>query len=235
MRDSVPSDAHTPEERAEMLQKMRALSGLFYSQAARIGVHAFIEFCGLMNECIQVCSRAHAQGIDFTTANTHTGSALPVEDHNAKYLAEKLNCIYGPELLGNEGIRNVFISRLFEGKFELVPVDPADGWRKMKEEERSSPNASCSLLECGEPPAYFRMEGAHLIGYRCVGHMDLDVLLHLANEEIKRLTPAEQEKHWKAQAVSWVCGNMRLAGRDMSKEELAALVDKMWDSRKSAE
>lgn len=115
-------DNLTPEERQQAIDWMKKVSSTFYSLATQGRAHAFIEFCGLMNEFIQMCERAHAAGQDFTQANTHTGQALPMQTYNAAYLAEKLNCIYGPALLNDPDIREAFIAGLFEGEYKLVPV-----------------------------------------------------------------------------------------------------------------
>ena len=89
---------YTKEEREAMLDMMRATSENFYFQAFRIGCHPFIEFCGLMNEYIKICARAHENGIDFPHASAHSGIAVPMETYEAAYLGEKLGCIYGPSL-----------------------------------------------------------------------------------------------------------------------------------------
>lgn len=85
---------HSEAELREMIVKMRATSGTFYGGAVRTGNHAFIEFTGLMNEYIQLCERALAQGIDFTLLNTHSGLSLPMPEHCKRYLSEKLECIF---------------------------------------------------------------------------------------------------------------------------------------------
>jgi hypothetical protein len=126
---------HTLAERQEMIEKMRVVSERFYGPATMTGVHAFIEFCGLMNEFITVCQSAQERGIDFTMANTHSGQALPFETHHAAYLAEKLNCIYGPALLNNKSVRDTFIAIMFEGEFKLAPVDE-------RPQDRMSPAAA---------------------------------------------------------------------------------------------
>lgn len=89
---------YSKEERTECLRKMQAASDAFYRAAASTGNHAFVEFTGIMNEYIKLCQEAHAQGIDFMSANTHTGSPLPIMGHHVNYLEEKLDCIYGPSL-----------------------------------------------------------------------------------------------------------------------------------------
>lgn len=126
-RELIRTDVqeHTSAELEEMIAKMNAVSSAFYGPAAMTGVHAFIEFCGLMKEFIVVCIAAREAGIDFTLANTHTGVPLPFAPHHASYLAEKLNCIYGPSLLANEHVRRTFIDVLFHGKYVLQPAPPA--------------------------------------------------------------------------------------------------------------
>lgn len=90
-----PTFEYTADERAAMLRGMRAVSDNFYAGAVRVGVHAFIEFCGLMNEFIKLCTEAHEKGIDFTMANVHADQHLPFQPHHIAYLNEKLECIYG--------------------------------------------------------------------------------------------------------------------------------------------
>ncbi len=105
MKHQFPNDepAFDAAKRRQMLEEMQATSDRFYRSAARIGCHAYIEFCGLMNKYIDVCRRAEAQGVDWLMANTHTGAPLPFENHDLVYLAEKLSCIYGPALQGDKG------------------------------------------------------------------------------------------------------------------------------------
>jgi hypothetical protein len=118
----TPGIDYSPEERALAIQRMEALTSLYYGKACAAGVHAFIEFAGLMREFIKVCVEAHKAGHSFPIANTHSGYALPFQPHHLAYIAEKLNCIYGPSLLANEKGRRAFIDGLFDGAYKLVPV-----------------------------------------------------------------------------------------------------------------
>lgn len=89
------------ERKAElevMLQKMQETSSLFYRRAVMTGCHPFIEFTGLMNEYIKVCRDNLERGVDFADANTHSGVPLSIQIHQARYLGEKLECIFGPTL-----------------------------------------------------------------------------------------------------------------------------------------
>lgn len=91
----------TPKRKAELedvVRRMEQASNNFYTWAIRCGNHTFIEFCGLMNEYISVCRVLLAQDIDFTHLNKHNGQHLPAEPYFVTYLAEKLDCIFGPDL-----------------------------------------------------------------------------------------------------------------------------------------
>lgn len=90
---------YTKEELEAMLTEMKCATSTFYAQARKIGCHPFIEFTGLMNEYIQMCANALAQGQDFTETSIHgSGQALPMRSFERAYLNEKLQCIYGHSL-----------------------------------------------------------------------------------------------------------------------------------------
>lgn len=97
---------------AECIAKMEHASNVFYGLAVRSGNHAFIEFCGLQNEFISICRDAAKAGIDFTLASTHTGVALPIASYQFNYLAEKLNCIYGPSLTSDPKMFEEFVTKI---------------------------------------------------------------------------------------------------------------------------
>ena len=82
------------EERAKALEQMQAVSSSFYAHAVQIGVHPFIEFCGLMNEYINACRNAHNNGLDFSECSKHSGQSLPLESFQIAYINEKLECIF---------------------------------------------------------------------------------------------------------------------------------------------
>lgn len=89
----------TKEELNDSLRGMRYASGVFYSLSVQCNNHAFIEFTGLMNEYIKVCAEAAEAGRDFTQASVHTGNRLEMRDFQKAYIREKLDCIFGEDLL----------------------------------------------------------------------------------------------------------------------------------------
>lgn len=92
-------DNYTRDERKALLEGMQRISDAYYSMSASLGVHPFIEFAGLMNEFIKLCYAAEAAGDEtWPFASTHSGRSLPMKSFHVLYLAEKLDCIYGPSL-----------------------------------------------------------------------------------------------------------------------------------------
>ena len=92
-------EAMSAERRKELentLGKLQALSDTFYAQSIVLGVHAFIEFTGLMNEMIKIYRRSLEEGIDYTLANQHNDTPLVAFPHNVRYLSDKLTCIMEP-------------------------------------------------------------------------------------------------------------------------------------------
>jgi hypothetical protein len=100
--------SYTSEEREQMLARMTQAKDAFYAAAVRIGHHQFIEFAGFMGEYIKCCQAMHEKGLDFGT------EPLRIEDYNAAYIGEKLDCIYG-HALADQKNRASFLSHLDGG------------------------------------------------------------------------------------------------------------------------
>jgi hypothetical protein len=114
MTTQNPDHTYSQDELREMLSGMQKLSNTFYARAIHIGNHAFIEFCGLMNEYIKMCSMAFDKGQDFTQSNIHSGKPLVVmQDYHAKYLGEKFGCIFASSFGGDPTLIEVFIEEAF--------------------------------------------------------------------------------------------------------------------------
>jgi len=109
--ETVPTErellrtGYSPEERGRVLARMREIKDSFYAAAQRAGHHQFLEFAGLMAEYIKACERMHGRGIDFATTE------LNLEAHEAAYIAEKLDCIFG-EALTEPAAREAFLGVL---------------------------------------------------------------------------------------------------------------------------
>jgi hypothetical protein len=94
-----------PEERERMLARMTEIKDSFYAAAQRAGHHQFLEFAGLMSEYIKACERMHRAGVDFGTVD------VDLKEHEAEYIAEKLDCIFGQALVDKK-TRAAFLGAL---------------------------------------------------------------------------------------------------------------------------
>lgn len=118
--------SYTKEELSEMIAGMKLASSVFYAQATSIGNHAFIEFCGFMNEYIKMCESTLASGKDFTTANVHSGSPLvQMKDYEAAYVGEKFGCIFASSFAGKPELIEAFCAEAFATKVKVEAHDPA--------------------------------------------------------------------------------------------------------------
>lgn len=95
----------TPEELQALVARMREVAARTYALFFRSGmggeVHAFIEINGLISKYVDMCQAMADEGIDFTASNIHTGRSVPMQVHDAIYLADKIACMFGPMLHGN--------------------------------------------------------------------------------------------------------------------------------------
>ncbi len=106
------------------------------------------------------------------------------------------------------------------------PPPPCRRWRKMTSDDRMFRDWPCD--ECAKKAFFLHEEGEgnHLrtLSHKCLDHVDFETLTSVAIEAFRRLSPEDQAKHRRDQAVSWVFGNLRLDGIDISKEQVEKLL-----------
>lgn len=106
---------YSSEELNDIVADMKEANNTIYKYLFTKGFgskcHAFLEFCGLMSKFTDLCRVAAEQGIEFPNANTHSGVAMPVDEHHIRYLAEKFDCIYGPFFKGNPELAWIFAEK----------------------------------------------------------------------------------------------------------------------------
>lgn len=136
MHKNNPEVVYNKRERTQMLAQMQQASDQFYANAVATRCHAIVEFTGLMNEFIVACREASEAGLDFTQANRHSGQALPMKEHNAAYLGEKIGCIYGPSF-EDPKVFEAFVSALglpFKVKIETEPTQKVARFEELLED-----------------------------------------------------------------------------------------------------
>lgn len=138
---------------------------LFFHRGFGTKIHAFLEFNGLLGKYVDMCERAHAQGVDFTDCNKHSGNVLPMEEHDAVYLGEKFDCIFGPSLRANPAVLRAFLEAIVpaperpasifdalvmtaEGGFASVDAEPAPAPSEGEKTSDVVPFVECGV--CGE-------------------------------------------------------------------------------------
>lgn len=56
--------------------------------------HAFLEWCGVMHEHLNICEDMIRRGVPAFEMNRHTGSTPDIPGYRLNYMAEKLECIF---------------------------------------------------------------------------------------------------------------------------------------------
>lgn len=98
------------EELAEKIEGMRAISGRFYAEAARLQVHQFIEITGFLNEYIAICTEAVKAGVDYEETSIHSGGGLPMKEHHAAYIGEKFGCMFSATFSDSPRLLDAFLA-----------------------------------------------------------------------------------------------------------------------------
>ena len=56
--------------------------------------HAFLEWCGVMGEHLNICEDMIRQGVRAFDMNRHTGGTPPIPPYRLTYMGEKLECVF---------------------------------------------------------------------------------------------------------------------------------------------
>lgn len=121
-------DDATKTELTIMLGKMENASSAFYSTAVRIGMHQFIELNGLIRQMIIICQDMLREGIDFRDNQQRP------KDHQAYYIGEKINCMWGTALGDNKQLFLAFMKGVLEIKSNTMDAEVRAALDAMKEE-----------------------------------------------------------------------------------------------------
>ena len=193
---------YTKEERDSQIRKMRVAAANFYREATHTGVHAFVEFCGMMNKFVDICRRTSEAGRDFNEANIHNGEALAAENHDLAYLAEKFECIFGTTLQSPEN-RAAFLEAMEWSRMnktgEMPPVRPKSRYEYETELDllRKEKNRVASIL--GRMVLVFESHVPAEKGYEVVTSLAWSAVspeaCPLKEEDEKFLTELEEKMH----------------------------------------
>ena len=72
--------------------------------------HAFLEWCGVMREHVNMLRDAHEDGHDITHLNQHGSANVRPRKYRILYLGEKLRCILAPFIDNDPEMRELLFS-----------------------------------------------------------------------------------------------------------------------------
>lgn len=96
----VNSGQHA-ETAEQALNRAREAAQVYYACGVQTGVHAMIEWCGVMVEHVRMLEIAAQAGMDPREVDKHHGTAVEVLDFMVAYLCEKLGCQFTPFINAN--------------------------------------------------------------------------------------------------------------------------------------
>jgi hypothetical protein len=86
-----------PEDPKETLKRSKDVASMYYSLATQTGIHAMIEWCGVMKEHISMLEAAYTEhGIEPNQIDQHSGVKVPAPEYQVAYMCEKLGCQLKP-------------------------------------------------------------------------------------------------------------------------------------------
>lgn len=109
MRGEPDMDVPTVMKRAD--DAVRCL----YALLVQTGVHAMIEWHGVMVEHFKMLEYAVSKGIDPRAVDQHSGRVVEVPDFMAMYMCEKLGCQLKPFIRGSAAVWRKAIEEWFAG------------------------------------------------------------------------------------------------------------------------
>ena len=86
------------EDDLQLIEDLQNEVQAFYARLFLLGTggrfHAFVEWCGVMSEHLNITRDLLQQGVPAFNINRHTGNTPEVASFRLSYLAEKIECIF---------------------------------------------------------------------------------------------------------------------------------------------
>jgi hypothetical protein len=103
-----------PRDGAGMLSRARDLASSYYPLGVQTGVHAMIEWCGVMGEHVKMMEDAFAQGIEPNNIDQHSGVTVKAKPYRVAYICEKIGCQLKPFIKADADLWKREINKWFE-------------------------------------------------------------------------------------------------------------------------
>lgn len=106
---NAPHDAKGALERADQLSRS------YYALGAQTGVHAMIEWCGVMGEHVKMLRYAYEEkGISPDQVDQHSDTKVDVPEFMVEYLCEKIGCQLKPFIRANKAAWRQAVDKWFD-------------------------------------------------------------------------------------------------------------------------
>lgn len=107
-------NAGSAADESERLDRAHDAAQAFYALGAQTGIHAMIEWCGVMTEYANMLRDVYRnQGVSPDAVNQHSGLPVHVPEFMAAYLCEKLGCQLKPFIHANPQLWRGLIDKWF--------------------------------------------------------------------------------------------------------------------------
>jgi len=104
-----------PKNPEEALRRAKDLASSFYPLGVQTGVHAMIEWCGVMGEHAKMLEYAWKElGVEPEQVDQHSGTRVEVPPYMVEYFCEKLGCQLKPFIRGNKDLWKKEINKWFK-------------------------------------------------------------------------------------------------------------------------
>jgi len=102
------------DDAATMLCRAKDLASSYYALGTQTGIHAMIEWCGVMGEHVRMLEDAFSAGIEPNSVDQHTGAAVKAHEYRVIYICEKLGCQLKPFIRADKSLWKREINKWFE-------------------------------------------------------------------------------------------------------------------------
>jgi len=97
------------------LLRARQAALAYYSLGTQTGLHAMVEWCGVMCEHVKMLEYGYRQhGVDPRDVDQHGPASVAVPSHMVAYLCEKLGCQLKPFIRADAALWRREINKWFE-------------------------------------------------------------------------------------------------------------------------
>ena len=98
----------------EALRRGQEACGTLYALMTQTGIHALIEWCGVMREHLKMLTEARRAGVDPREVDQHHAVEIELPGYMVEYFCEKLGCQLKPFIRANPALWRRYIDGWFK-------------------------------------------------------------------------------------------------------------------------